>query len=191
MDDFFERMAKKYVDEEGRRLKEEMESLGMEGGPPKITPLKVKRQLNQLNYKKYLTFAAPVAAAVLILFLAKGGPQNQTSNSAEAQHEIINLSFTPPENFSISKIMQDKGETIYYIEDKFEDDVTLTVQKKQSPLSGPEIFGLKEILINDKKAYIIQKNDYSILKFVSSGNLYTLTCKYQPETLISLGGGLI
>lgn len=197
--EFFKTIAKQYVDIDGEKLKDELMGFDKEK-KINISPefnSGVYNKINKLKIKKHMIPAGTLAACLLLFTLSYYFIQNHKvvsphSNfeqvSSEPKYELITLNVNLPQNYYVSQIKQDKEETIYYINNSANDDVILTVKKSDEDI---EREGLKEISIKNSVAYGLAKADYSILKFEKEGNIYTLTCKYNYNTLIEISKSIL
>ena len=110
-----------------------------------------------------------------------------------AVYEVITLSFELPTDCIVSDVMQDVGQTVYYIKNAKNDDIILTAEKS-TDAGGTGRFdkdrltsaGLVEIEINNTKLYAIAKADFSRFTFQKEDIIYNMTCKYDYNTLVSL-----
>lgn len=119
------------------------------------------------------------------------GKSLETSNEDTddaAKDDIIPLEAALPDNFSITNIVQDGSETIYNIADTNNDGVILTICKSDGTM---DIDGFEQININQTPAYVLEEDDYILLKFEKDGCLYSLTCKYNVNTLIQISESII
>lgn len=192
--DIFKTIASQYVEIDGKKLKAEITKLDKEKRI-NISPAfnnSIHNNISKLKIRKYIIRTGTLAACFLLFVLSyyyiqnlnKILPNNKFQEAAnQPTYEMITLSVNLPEKYNISQIKQDKEETIYFIHNSTNDDVILTIKKSDNNL---EIEGLKKISINNTMAYGLAKKDYSIIKFEKDGNLYTLTCKYDYNTLIEI-----
>ena len=104
------------------------------------------------------------------------------------QFEIIPLSVPLPQGFTQIGFEQDRGQSIYYIEDVYLDNVVVTLEAGAVP---SDISGLVEIWLGGEIAYVKQTDAYSLLTFTNDDILYTLTSRYDINTLLRLGIALI
>lgn len=135
--------------------------------------------------------AAPEAAAQqaepeLELDEAAPEPDQDAGGIAESRAsslEPIPLSFELPGNFSVAAFEQDYGKSVYTLANTELDDVVLTLE-----YSGPEASfdGFVEIGIGDNTAYGRSTPDYSLLMFEKRDIVYTLSCRYDINTLVGL-----
>ena len=118
-------------------------------------------------------------------------PNNVSSGSIN--FEMINLTFELPPGYSILDVKQDKGETIYHIQNPGYDNVIMTLEKSVE-VGGTGVFdadmliksGLCEIEMNNTKLYAIAKTDFSKFVFQKEDIIYNMTCKNDYNTIISL-----
>lgn len=107
-----------------------------------------------------------------------------------AAYEVLPLSIRLPENFTVANQAQDYGKTIYYIEDAFADHVVVTLEKIKDAAPGDKS-PLREFSIGGETAYGLYTADYSLLTFEKEDIVYTMTCKYDINTLIRLSEGIL
>jgi len=128
--------------------------------------------------------AAPSAAPSTPPAMAPSG-----SPPAEA-YEILPLSFNIPGQFSVASVEQDVNKTIYRLNDNRLDDVVITME-----LSGDisRYDELTEIQMGRGYAFASSGNGYNLLALRDDGSdiLYTLTCKYDINTLVLLGNNIL
>ncbi len=129
----------------------------------------------------------PAAPAPAPAEPAPAAPAAEPAAPGEQPYEIIPLAFELAPNFSVDAVLQDREKTVYKLGDTREDDVVLTLEYA----GAPETEGLSEIEINTAKAYGKYGADYSVLTFEKEGVLYTMTCKYDLNTLIGLGKDIL
>lgn len=103
-------------------------------------------------------------------------------------YEIIPLSATLPANLTQIGVEQDNAQSIYYLSDQRQDDVVLTMEYSDS---GPATDGLVQIDLDGHTTWGAVTGDYSLLTFEQDGILYTMTCKYDINTLLPLGRSIL
>lgn len=104
-------------------------------------------------------------------------------DTAPGEYERLALRLTAASGFSINRSEQDRGETIYYIDDELRDDVVVTLKRAGEQ---PDYSGLTPMELNGREAYGTYRADYSVLVFLEDGILYTMTCRYDFNTLVRL-----
>lgn len=135
--------------------------------------------------------ACLVLAIMLPRFLNMSKPQQSSpADEAPPVFDIIPLAAELPAGFRQSGFRQDEAKSIYYIEDALLDDVVISLEKSALP---PETDGLVEISLgrDAPAAYGTQTDGYSLLVFSRDDVVYTMTCRYDINTLIRLGKGLV
>jgi len=191
-EDIYGQIAKEYVDYTGEKLRLESQTL-----PPHSEAAlnrldtRVAGLMRTLKNRRFIRLAGGLAAACLLLVIAipimyqlkNPGDINSSdlySESTEAESpsvKLIPLSFTLPDNLTVTDSKVDNGASIYYLSDSFADDVVLRMEYSDS---------LKPIKIEGNEAYGISTDSYKMLSFVHDEILYTLTCKYDINTLIAV-----
>lgn len=200
-EELLKQLASRYMEYEGEKLRREADELNRTIPDKKLAKLD-RRVLSYVQRRKRIKILRRACEAAAIFLIVIGvsqfiGIQDQTNHSQQEQkademaagapekpeeYELILLTAALPEGFQISDVKQDKEESIYYIENDMLDDVVLSIRKA----SQWNKEGLKEIIINDTIAYGISKADYKLLTFQQDGFTYTLTCKYEMETIINI-----
>lgn len=212
----FERLAKQYAETYGEKLK--LEALELERqNVGYITPRldKKVRQIGKTGGRlRYATGLAALAAGLLLILtlpnllnlnspgITASAPEAPAAEApAEAappaisskpeppsDTELLPLSFTLPDNFTVADKELDNGKSVYYLSDANLDDVVLTMER--NPLE--DIFAeLKPMTINNSQAYYKYSPDFSVLAFEHDSVTYVLTCKYDVNTLIPLGEAIL
>lgn len=189
-DRILRKMASLYVDIEGKKLKAETKDLDTLQYDFTNLDKKVKKIPVGHGLKRYYPLAIVAAMLLLVVYpvYTKFATQDPTPNLS-ASHEglneqdIIALAFELPETMEVSKVEQDKGQTIYYIADNNLDHVVLTAEKGDDVvLSG----FLHRTQMNGTSVYYKDLTDYKIVEVNKDGILYTLTCKYDINTLMAI-----
>ena len=101
------------------------------------------------------------------------------------------LPFNLPENFTVAAAKMDNGQSIYYLADTAKDDVVLTMEPVEDAGGDMDTDGLRVFDINGKTVYGRSAGAYSFLTFDEDGVRYTLTCKYDINTLLALSRAII
>lgn len=110
----------------------------------------------------------------------------------QQEYEMIELAFELPVNLSVDSVKQDQGKTIYHLKNEDLDDVVLTLEEISDDTIPAAINQeLEPIPIDQQTAYGMYHTDYSILMFEKDNLAYTLTCKYDINTLIQLSREII
>ena len=204
-DSFFQKLARSYAETEGRQLKEELEHT-----PRHSTPLMDRRvrqrikagRTRGLNLKFGVLAACLVVALLIIPLVLRSGapglnlssvqnpasPDSASPDSASPDPTLIPISFTLPATLSHSSSRTDNGESIHYLKDINADDVVLTMEQTSRK---PATNNLTPVTINGKTAWVRETADYKYLTFSHSGILYTMTCRYDLNTLITLGKNIL
>lgn len=98
--------------------------------------------------------------------------------------DIIPLAAPLPDGFTQAGFEQDYGQSIYYIEDEYMDDVIAVLEKTDEFVVSTN---LTEIVLGDYIAYGTQTDAYSLLTYRIDDVQYTFTCRHDINTLIRLG----
>lgn len=104
---------------------------------------------------------------------------------------LMPLPFDLPENFTVATAKMDNGQSIYYLSDAFYDDVVLTMEPVSDAQDSMDTDGLRVFDVNGKTVYGSTTGAYSFLTFEEDGVQYTLTCKYDINTLLELSSAII
>lgn len=215
-DQLLKELAQKYADQYGYRLRQEMEQLEKEN-VTYLTP-RLDQQVKNLlsprkNNKRYIRMFAAIAACLVFAFILPFTGQFLSQNSGESaapmpsetaqsqqeqpepppvsekpQYEAIPLQFTLPNNFSVSAVEQDIEKTIYYLADAYQDPVIMTLKNQDT---GLETAGLQRLFIGNAAVYGYSCADYHLLTFEKDGLVYEMTCRYDMNTLVKLGEGIL
>jgi len=196
-ENIYEHIAKEYTDYTSEMLQRESQSL-----PPfpdeTINRLdnRVASQIRTLKIRRF-TRLAGLAAACLLLVLAvplvymlqntgnkRSADSSSESAAAESSAELIPLSFSLPDNFTVSDSKIDNGVSVYYLTDTHADDVVL--QLEYTDTATPVFDSLKPVTIAGNEAYGYAAGSFKMISFIHGDILYTLTCKYDINTLISI-----
>ena len=114
-------------------------------------------------------------------------------SGGDGRYEPIALSYSLPAHLSVADVEQDKGQTVFYIDNAEDDDIVLIAERSEQ-IGGSGKFdkdalqasGLRPIRINGTELYAVARADYSLVTFQSEGVIYSATCKHDYRTLISL-----
>lgn len=196
-EDIYRHIAKEYTEYAGQKLSQEKESL-----PPEqkdsITRLDdlVTRRIKFLKKQKMIHLTGFAAACLLLILLFPvfryiqrddGKSGNTASDSAAHEppkEEVIPLSFSLPDNFEVAQTEIDQGVSIYYLNNTYDDPVVM--QMEYMDTAEPVFNHLQPVHIKGRPAYGLAAADYKILTFVHDNILYTLTCEYDINTLVSI-----
>lgn len=188
----FRQMASDYAEREGAELlreKAELERTVTEFPTPALDR-RVLGHIRAGRRRRYFQGFALAAACVALMFaiprlmgLEDSGTASQppaASDAAAAEsaqapaessveaapsYEMIPLSFTLPENLSVSAVEQDRGQTIYHLDDTRLDNVVMTLEYAADS-EDPDPFGaLRPLEIGGATAYGESTADYSLLRF--------------------------
>lgn len=183
-DALFRQLAGRYVEAEGASLRRELEQM-QETPPDLLLDAKVRMGIRKRR-KGWAAVGMAAAAACVVLVLALprflGGVLAPSSSGEETDGTVSSIAFTAtlPANLSVADTRQDKGQTIYYLEDTQGDDVVMTLER--APL--PDTTGMDVRRIDGTRVYTRTTADYALLMFRLKGVTYTLTCRYELDTLL-------
>ena len=188
-DAVFRQLADRYVEAQGARLRQELEQAGSAAAPvrqldPRITALRRRRVLAGVS--------AMAACLLLVLALPRfigrdTVPSASSAESGSADDTPIAFTATLPRNLSVSRTRQDRGQTIYYLADTRGDDVVMTLQRE--PL--PDTAGMTLQRLHGRPVYTLEKAEYALLLFRLDGISYTLTCRYELDTLMEAADAIL
>lgn len=201
-DKIYRTIASRYEQEMGEQLLRERGLLEQQ------TPQADTRRLDELVRRgtkgkksvKIARWSAVIAACVLIAVLvplwypllgdlqqsdATGAASNAAGESrAEETEELIPLSFTLPDRFTLDRTELDNGLSVYYLGDSGQDPVVM--QLRRTGEEGLQTEGLTEIEIAGRPVYGRSDAAYHLLTFETDGLIYTLTCAFDINTLVPL-----
>lgn len=216
-DKLYENIANLYVEEEGKRILDELNELSAQGESyaSELFDARVKERIAAKKRARITRVTALLSAACIVLVIAptliralskKGIAETPDHSSAPGEnaaseeaapppdigmgYEVLRLSANLGSNFSIESYEQDISKTIYYIGDAYSDDVVLTLEKT-GHAKAIETVELSKIIINGHETYGYYGPDYSIVTFETDGIVYSMTCKYDINTLISLSEAIL
>ena len=155
--------------------------------------LEDRAQAPRRKHRKGPLIAVLAAAAALLLVvgllprLLRGfdnpPPADSASSPASAADTLLPLNFTLPDNLRVASSEWDNGQSIYTLRDTARDDVVL-VMEPGSTFAAPD--GFSPLSIDGSTAYARRTRDYNLLTFSAGGITYTLSCRYELDTLIAL-----
>ena len=176
----FRELAARYAETEGQLLRQELDAANSLSYYTPALDRKIHRLARGRNAGRILLGLASAAACLLAVLTVPSLLRNSGAGGAPA---IIPLSFSLPENLSVADTELDNGQSVYYLSDRYEDNVVMTLEKTDFEPGE----GLTAIRINGSAAYTRATADYQLLTFRKDGVLYTLTCRYELGTLLKLG----
>lgn len=186
----FRELAARYAETEGQLLRQELDAANSLSYYTPALDRKIHRLARGRNAGRILLGLASAAACLLAVLtvpslLRNSGAANTNPGTSHAggAPAIIPLSFSLPENLSVADTELDNGQSVYYLSDRYEDNVVMTLEKTDFEPGE----GLTAIRINGSAAYTRATADYQLLTFCKDGVLYTLTCRYELGTLLNLG----
>ena len=103
-------------------------------------------------------------------------------------YELIPLAVTLPDGFTQVGFDQDHGQSIYFIEDRYNDDVIIRLERTGLP---EDLSNMVEIDLGGLTAFGKQTGAFSLLMFSRGDVLYTLTSQHDINTLIRLSAAFV
>lgn len=202
----FQKIAAKYTEHDGELLKEELKHLENNQDNQKILELDrlVSSYVKKKRKIKWIRRICEVAACV-VLVVGISMYYQSASNDSKSNEQPLDLAATEtkkpdlsggetallseslPIGFNISNTKEDLGQIIYYIENDLGDDVVLVVGEENKSL----VYQLEKVKIKDTEVYKTSKDGYHFLIFWQNEFSYTLTCKYELDTLIEVSRSII
>lgn len=206
----FAALASRYAEEYGRELLQELDALNQSNTrqtSPQLA-LRVQRAIRARKRQSILRYGGVAAAACILLTILATGvlelPFVQTTPPAPAPAEsapadptpaepappeqtyaVIPMGFSPGEQFAVTGFEQDISRSIYYLENTYRDDVVLTLEYLEHA-GAQDYTGLDRIPIGSETVYGTYRAAYSMITFEKEDVVYTMTCKYDINTLIEL-----
>lgn len=118
-----------------------------------------------------------------------GGDSGAASSwAADKEVPAIPISFELPANLWVQDAEQDVGQSVYYLGDTGLDDVVMTMELSDELYVRDD---LEELTLGDDIVYGVSYPEYNLLTFQKEDIVYTLTCKYDAETILSLGESIL
>ena len=186
-DRIFRELAERYAQADGERLRGELEELEK---TPAVRPRldrKVERGTRGGRTGRMILGLAAAAACLLVVLAVPALPgllgREQASTSQPAPDTPIAFTYTLPANLTMTGTQQDEGQTIYTLRDSGGDDVVMVLERAELPRQAK---AMRTVTINGATAYTRTEADYALLLFRKDGVLYTLTCRYELDTLLEL-----
>jgi hypothetical protein len=186
----FRELAVRYTELYGTRLGQEAETLNAR----EPANMGIRRKITQklaLRRKRQVTTVFGALAACLALFFVLRltlpvhiPPVPGTPASAP----VIPLTFSLPAEFIVKGVEQDLGQTIYFLEHAWQDDVVLTLEKPGAPPSW-ENFERQEL--HGETVYLLVRDSFSLLSFEREGLLHTLSVRHDINTLTELHQSIV
>lgn len=218
-EDLFRHIANEYADAYGAQLKEEQRALEQSGVTP-VTPgldRRVKELIQRKNSRRFVRIGATIAACLVLAVLTPFAMRQNSGNfaaqpdatpaapsesAAQAEiapdlseeadaapaYEILPLSFALPEQFAVDHVELDRAQSVYYLSDEMRDDVVMRMELTPMPVD-PQQYTLLEI--GGYPTYVYATGDYNLMTFSHDGILYELSCRYDINTLVTLGESIL
>jgi hypothetical protein len=189
-EEFFRLAAIEYVERQGDALKQEAAWVNHEAHyPTENLERRVFKAVRQRKRRFVAPLVATAACLALMLFGGRTFFQNilNFSNIREPitqtpdDRQLISLSFQVPSGFTQTGAEQDQGKSIYYFDDLQGDNVVLTLEKPEVPIDESSF---TELDINDASVYAASREGYQMMTFEKDNLSYTLTCRYDVNTLL-------
>ena len=186
-DRIFRELAERYAQADGERLRGELEGLETAAAAYPRLDRKVGTGAKERRSRRLVLGLAAAAACLLVVLAVPVLPgllkREQASSSQPASDTAIAFTYTLPVNLTMAGTEQDAGQTIYTLRDSGGDDVVMVLERAELP---PQAEDMRTIRINGAAAYARAEADYALLLFRKHGVLYTLTCRYELDTLLEL-----
>ncbi|MDR0964325.1 MAG: hypothetical protein LBM60_06895 [Clostridium sp.] len=201
-DEFFRQVASAYVEREGDGLRQEAAWLNrVMQYPTEKLERRVMKAVGLRKRRIIAKIAAIAATAACLVLLFFGGRAllrdirfirilpnipNITEQTDQPPDDslLISLSFQVPSGFTQTDAQQDQGKSIYYFDDQMGDHVVLTLEEIDASI---DISSYTQLDINNASAYAASREGYQIMTFEKDHVLYTLTCRYDVNTLLRFG----
>jgi hypothetical protein len=201
-DDFLRWVANEYVERQGNALKQEAAWVNRDSHYPTANLERRVMKAVGLRKRRFVaTFTAVAATAACLALMFFGGrallqnfrlirtnPNIPNTPSITEQTDqtpvdsvFISLSFQVPAGFTQTEMEQDQGKSIYYFDDQKGDHVVLTLEETDAPIDDSSYTQLD---INNASVYAASREGYHIMTFEKDQVLYTLTCRYDVNTLL-------
>ena len=190
-DGVLKELANRYTRAEGVLLSKERERLPVYETPGldrRVRHLTVLKGKSRFSYITYIAAAACVALALLISPFISKVLKNGNNAVKEPEERLIPITFTLTNSFVVTQEGLDRGESVYFLKNIKKDDVVMTLKKTSGPV---ETEGLTAIRLNGQTAYTRETDAYKLLVLQSDGILYTLSCRYELDTLLELGKNIL
>lgn len=187
------KLAKDYSKTYGRELLKENETLAQADQYDTRGLQRKVRAWQQGTGRRhlFLRIGAAACAALLVVVMRLTGPSSKGPDSTLTPSESpapIALSAPLPQGFTQQGFEQDQGQSIYYLEQQALDHVVMTLEHGDL-LSDTR--GLIPVKLGDATVYGAQTDSYNLLTFAKDGVVYTLTCRYDINTLTALAEAII
>ena len=184
-EELFRELARRYVQAEGESLEREL----AEHPEPVFTPVmdqRVRKAVRPQRAGKMIAGLGVLAAALILVFLTPSILRRAEKNSPDGITSVLDVSVLPT-RLSVTDIMADHGQSIYLLADTQNDDVVLTLEQNRPII----VNGLTAVAVNGQTAYVKSNADIKLLTFEKNGMTYTLTCRYELDTLLELGKNIL
>ena len=198
-ENIYRHIAERYIDKMGQELLDEQNSNSNNLKHIDTANLdrRVYKGLNKGKGSRIIKFAVSVAACILLVFaipvfrwINENGEINKSSDmpsqenfETQVENELIPLSFSLPLNMEVKDKKEDNGMSIYYLEDTFNDDVVMQLERKGADFETEKF---TEINIDGYQVYGFSEDNYNMIKFEYQEITYTMTCRYDINTLTGI-----
>lgn len=201
-DELWKQIAKEYIQDYGKKLI--CEDSQLKASPQHtVTPsldrkvfTHIKRAKRSRNARTITLTAACIVFMLVTPLLLRilrddTGFEKPPASAAEISDsegvvpdsEPIPISFIMPERFSVEDCKLDNGKTVYHLADKDLDDIIMTMEYNGEVTRDDS---LKNFTINGYPAYGKLESGYRLLAFEKDDITYTMTCRYDFDTLLAL-----
>ena len=188
----FKELALRYVEADGKLLNEEVKGCrGTDVFTPELDKLVHKKIYSKKNARNMWIISAVAVAAVMIVMFPNVLRLSQRKNGTmdmEQSSQLIPISFTMPDNLSVASKKLDNGQSVYRLDNTTGDSIVMTMERD---VGLPDTSQLSDVNINGYTVYAAQTADYNFIAFTKDGVTYTMTCRYQIETLVELSENIL
>jgi len=204
----FKTLAERYLDAQGQNLLRELDSTPR---PQQVNTARMDQRVRyETAYRKRRRawIASGLAACLLLVALTASSlafiqswnnnnrPADPTSNytttapstAQTSEKETPDIAAVLPTRLSVSAVEQDRGQSIYLLDDRYGDNVVLILEHPDKPL---DTSGLVPVRSNGRTAYYRAGDFYNLMTFDKDGTRYTMTCRYEMDTLAELSENIL
>ena len=192
-DNVFRDIASTYLEAQGQDLLRQLRDDRDQGDTTRLDSMineRIKaRKRRRLNMISGLA-AACVALCVLtgMFYTLHNNSIDITSAKYTTELSAPKLSAALPERLSVSNAQQDTGQSIYMLTDQYGDDVVLTMEYSDQQI---DTYGLAAVDMYGHKVYFKGRDGYNMALFERDGVRYTMTCRYEMNTLLALSDKIL
>ena len=107
-----------------------------------------------------------------------------SAEAPEVSMSVLPLTFDLPAQFAVADVTVDNGQTVYTLSDVLLDPVVLAMEATDAPIDTGRLI---PVTLGGETVYARSTADFSLITFNRDGLRYTLTCRYDINTLLGLG----